>query len=138
MMGALKEWLEGFVGAGGAFISSLCCVLPVAIVLLGLGSGAFMATTMKYTAIFIPLGVLSVSAGFYLHVRERRRCASEGCRMPGRGGRLALLSASAVVVGVALFLSFFPGLSYDLLTWATTWRGQSPPQTMDMPMGSTR
>ena len=38
-------------------MSSLCCVLPLAIVLLGLGSGAFMATTMKYTAIFVPIGV---------------------------------------------------------------------------------
>ena len=55
-------------------VSSLCCVLPVAIVLLGLGSGAFMATTMKYTAVFVPIGIISVSAGFYLHIREKRRC----------------------------------------------------------------
>lgn len=40
------------VGAGvaawiGAILSSLCCLLPLAVILLGLGSGAFMAVTMQ-------------------------------------------------------------------------------------------
>jgi hypothetical protein len=32
----------------GAVLSSLCCLLPLAVILLGLGSGAFMAVTMQY------------------------------------------------------------------------------------------
>ncbi len=91
-MARLRGLLEGFIGAAGALLSSLCCVLPVTIVLLGLGSGAFMATTMKYTPVLVPIGVLSVSAGFYLHFRERRRCAREGCRMAGGAWNLALLT----------------------------------------------
>lgn len=43
----------GSVGAGiaawvGAGLSSLCCLLPLSIIVLGLGSGAFMAVTMQY------------------------------------------------------------------------------------------
>jgi hypothetical protein len=30
----------------GAVLSSLCCLLPLAVIALGLGSGAFMAVTM--------------------------------------------------------------------------------------------
>ncbi len=77
----------GSVGAGlaawaGAALSSLCCLLPLAVIVLGLGSGAFMAVTMQYRWILIPAGVLGVTTGFVLYVRERRR---EGDAMRGRG-----------------------------------------------------
>ncbi len=135
-MEKLRGFLGGLIGAGGALVSSLCCVLPVAIVLLGLGSGAFMAKTMKYTPIFVPLGVLSVVAGFYLHFRERRRCAREGCRMGGSAVTLALLTLSALVVALAVFFTAFPGYSSDLLMRATSKQGAGTPHTMDMPTGS--
>ncbi len=130
--------LGGIVSAGGAIISSLCCVLPLAIVLLGLGSGAFMATTMQYSRIFVPIGIVSVGAGFYLHFREKRRCTREGCAMAGGAWNLALLTLSAVVVATAIFFTMFPATSADLLMWATSKQGGEASQTMDMPMGSTR
>lgn len=128
----------GIISAGGASVSSLCCVLPLAIVLLGLGSGAFMATMMKYTAIFVPIGVISVTAGFYLHFRERRRCATEGCSMAGALWNLALVTVSAAVVAATLFFALFPGTSSDLLTWATAQHGAGAPHETDVPTGSTR
>jgi len=45
---------SGMVSLASAFVASLCCVLPLAVVLLGVGSGAFMMTTMKYSNIFLP------------------------------------------------------------------------------------
>jgi hypothetical protein len=119
-------------------VSSLCCVLPLAIVLLGLGSGAFMATTMQYTSVFVPVGVISVSTGFYLHLRERGRCARAGCSMAGCKLNLFLLSVSALVVALALFFTLFPALSGDLLLWATTGRNSGPVESMGMPTGVTR
>lgn len=58
----------GTIGAGlvvwsGAVPSSLCCVLPLTVIVLGLGSGAFMAVTMRYRWLLIPAGVLGVAAG---------------------------------------------------------------------------
>src|SRR2546425_5801540 len=55
----------GSVGAGvaawfGAALSSLCCLLPLAVIVLGLGSGAFMAVTMQYRWILIPAGAIGV------------------------------------------------------------------------------
>ena len=38
-----------------SFGSTLCCVLPMTIVLLGLGSGGFMMLTMQYRVILYPL-----------------------------------------------------------------------------------
>ena len=137
-MARLRGVLAGLMSASGAFVSSLCCVLPVAIVLLGLGSGAFMATTMKYTPILVPIGVGSVTAGFWLHLRDRRRCAREGCRMAGGVLNLALLMLSAMVVATAVFFTAFPGASSDLLMWATATHGKDASHTMGTPMGSPR
>jgi uncharacterized RDD family membrane protein YckC len=66
-----------------AFAAALCCVLPLAVIVLGLGSGAFMATTMRYQRILLPLGILGVSAGYLLYFRERQRCQSLACTMAG-------------------------------------------------------
>ena len=137
-MGRLRGVLGGIIGAGGAVVSSLCCVLPLAIVLLGLGSGAFMATTMKYTPVFIPIGIASVAAGFCLYFRERRRCAAERCKMIGGTFNLALLTLSALAVGAAVFFTLFPQLSSDFLVWTTSGPAKATPHSMDMSTGSPR
>ncbi len=138
MMATLQRFLGGIMSASGGVVASLCCVLPLAVVLLGLGSGAFMATTMKYTPIFVPFGVMSVSAGFYLYFSEQRRCAREGCRMVGRAWNLAVLGVSALLVAAAVFFSFAPRLASDLLMWATADQSTPAPPPMDMPIGPTR
>ena len=104
--------LAAWVGAG---LSSLCCLLPLAIITLGLGSGAFMAVTMKYRWILIPAGVLGVTMGFILYVRERRRCDAAACRMAGSRVTLGLLVIASLVVTASIALDRFPEFTADLL-----------------------
>jgi hypothetical protein len=104
----------------GAVLSSLCCLLPLVVILLGIGSGAFMAVTMQYRWLLIPAGVLGVATGFALYFRERRRCEVLACRMAGSRVTLALLIAAAVVVTSAILLDRFPELTSELLTQMTT------------------
>jgi len=108
----------GIAGAGGAVLASLCCLLPLTVVVLGLGSGAFMATTMAYRWLLIPAGVLGVGLGFILHARERRRCGTLGCRVTGARLTLAVLIAASIVVSTAIVLDQFPEMTSDLLTRA--------------------
>lgn len=115
-----ERWL-GVVGAGavawiGAALSSLCCLLPLAIIVFGLGSGAFMAVTMKYRWLLVPAGVVGVTTGFVLYVRERRRCDAAACRMAGSRLTLALLIMASLVVTASIALDRFPELTADLLT----------------------
>ena len=110
----------GSVGAGlaawaGALLSSLCCLLPLVVIVLGLGSGAFMAVTMQYRWILIPVGALGVGTGFVLYVRERRRCSALACRMAGSRVTLALLIVASVVVATSIVLDRFPEMTSDLL-----------------------
>jgi len=112
------------IGAGlaawtGAILSSLCCLLPLAVIVLGLGSGAFMAVTMRYRWILIPLGVVGVVTGFVLYFRERRRCDAMACRMAGSRITLALLMAAGVVVTTSIVLDRFPEMTSDLLARLT-------------------
>ena len=110
----------GSVGAGvaawlGVALSSLCCLLPLGVIVLGLGSGTFMAVTMQYRWILIPAGVLGVVTGFVLYVRERRRCKALACRMAGGRVTLALLILASVVVAASITLDRFPEFTSDLL-----------------------
>ena len=110
----------GSLGAGmaawaGALLSSLCCLLPLTVIALGLGSGAFMAVTMQYRWILIPTGIFGVAAGFALYVRERRRCEALACRMTGGRATLVLLVLASLVVVTAIVLDRFPEATSDLL-----------------------
>ncbi len=97
----------GVIGMSAAIVASLCCLLPLIVVLLGFGSGAFMMVTMQYRALFLPMGVLGVSLGYYLYFQKRRRCASAGCTFVGGTFNLVLLSLATVMVALALGLDFF-------------------------------
>jgi len=110
----------GTIGASlvawsGAVLSSLCCLLPLGVIVLGLGSGAFMAVTMRYRWLLIPAGVLGVAAGFVLYARERRRCDALGCRMAGSRVTLAVLLLASVIVAASIVLDRFPDLTSDVL-----------------------
>ena len=120
----------GSVSAGvtawvGAVLSSLCCLLPLAVIVLGLGSGAFMAVTMRYRWLLIPAGIIGVTTGFVLYFRERRRCAALACRMAGRRSTLALLVVASLVVGTSIALDRFPELTADLLARALNSDGHT-------------
>jgi len=114
-LGAVKA---GLVSFSSALIASLCCLLPLAVVVLGLGSGAFMMVTMRYRNIFIPVGVVGVGIGYYLYFKEKRRCSSIGCSFVGRKINLALLVLATAIVAGVLLLNFFPGLTSDYLQMA--------------------
>ena len=117
------------IGAGvvawvGAVLSSLCCLLPLAVIALGMGSGAFMAVTMQYRWLLIPAGIAGVLTGVVLYVRERRRCDALACRMAGSRITLAGLVLAALVVTTSIVLDQFPEMTSDLLASIADGGGQ--------------
>ena len=108
----IRELKPALVSLMAAFAASLCCLLPLAVIVLGLGSGAFMATTMRYQRILLPLGILGVMAGYVLYVGERRRCQVLVCTMAGsRVNLVALGVATAVLLGEGGLVAFSEGAS---------------------------
>jgi len=111
----LAALTAGLVAWLGAALASLCCLLPLTVIVLGLGSGAFMATTMQYRWLLVPAGIVGIVAGFALYIRERRRCDALACRMAGSRITLAVLIVASLVVTVAIVLDRFPEFTSDLL-----------------------
>jgi hypothetical protein len=103
------------VSLPSAIVASLCCVLPLAVVMLGLGSGAFMMYTMKYSYIFIPIGIVGVSLGYFFYFREKKKCDALSCRMAAGKFNLVMLIFSTIVVVMAIAFYVFPGLIAPLL-----------------------
>jgi hypothetical protein len=103
------------VSLPSAIVASLCCVLPLVVVLLGLGSGAFMMYTMKYSYIFIPIGVVGVGLGYFFYFREKKKCDALSCRMTAGKFNLIMLIFSTIVVVMAIVFVVFPGVVAQLL-----------------------
>lgn len=103
----LENLSPGLLGLGTAFGASVCCVLPMTVVLLGLGSGAFMMVTMQYRPILYPLGLLGLVMAYWLFFRRKRVCDAQACRMPGKHWNLAALSVSTVLMGIVTYVDFF-------------------------------
>ena len=116
----------GLIAWVGAALASLCCLLPLTVIVLGLGSGAFMATTMQYRWLLVPAGVIAIVGGFVLYVRERRRCSALACRMTGSHVTLALLIVATLVVATAVVLDRFPEFTSEVLAHVTS--GDAPHQ----------
>ena len=106
---------SGMVSLASAFVASLCCVLPLAVVLLGIGSGAFMMTTMKYSNIFIPIGVIGVGLGYFLYFRQKKKSAACGCPMPAGKLNLTILIFATIVVVLSVVFNVFPEFIAPLL-----------------------
>ncbi|MCI0371256.1 MAG: hypothetical protein L0214_07710 [candidate division NC10 bacterium] len=126
----------GIVSNLAATISSVCCLLPLLVVVLGLGTGAFMVTTMQYSPILIPIGIAGVALGYALYFRERRRCERLACRMAAGRLNLALLITSTVVLVAATALTAFPGYTASLIArygGADVMPGMAPQETAAPP-----
>ncbi len=106
----------GAVALVGAALASLCCLLPLTVIVPGLGSGAFMATTMQYRWLLVPAGIVGIVAGFVLYIWERHRCNALTCRLAGSRITLALLIVASLVVTAAVALDRYPEFTSDLLT----------------------
>ncbi|WP_200911492.1 mercuric transporter MerT family protein [Sphingomonas sp. Leaf33] len=102
-------------GIAGALLASSCCVLPLALVLLGV-SGAWIGqlTALEpYTPVFAVLTLGLIAGGLWHAYRQPIECADGTCADPRRrtATRIALWVGAALVV-VALTTRWWAPLFY--------------------------
>lgn len=86
------------VGILSAIVASICCVGPLLLILLGLGSlglGAFFGT---YHWLFIGAGLTILVFAWTLYFREKRRCEAEQCEMRNKKVTQTTLTAATLAV----------------------------------------
>ncbi len=87
-------------GILSAVLGSICCVGPLVLIALGLGTGA--AVIGRYHWLFIAAAIAVLAWAWAKHIRERNRCACEHRVMDGRRiSFFTLLLASAIVLSFA-------------------------------------
>jgi mercuric ion transport protein len=98
-----------FVAAGAvlaAFGASLCCILPVAVAVLGVGSAALGAKLEPLRPWLAGLTVLLLGFAFYRAYRPVECAPDEACAVPASRRRTRLVLW--LVTAVALALMAFP------------------------------
>jgi len=109
------------LGILSAVIASVCCVGPLVLVLLGLGSLGLGAVLGRYHWWFILAAIALLAIAWRSYPKEAGRCRTARCEMAGgKTTRTALLLASVVVAA-------FVGL--NLYTYASQYRSSSAPST---------
>jgi len=95
------------IGIFSAMLASVCCLGPVLLVLLGLGSLGFGALIGRYHWWFIGAAIALLAYAWRSYLKEARQCKTASCEMArGRTTRTVLLLASVVVavfVGLNLY-----------------------------------
>lgn len=112
--------LAAVVAAG---LASICCVGPLLIALVGIGSASFTASVDPYRPylIAVTLGLLAV--GFYMIYRPRRAGAADPCgdhcERPRfrRISRISLWAATALIVLLLTFPYYEKLIEPYLVKW---------------------
>lgn len=90
------------LGVLSALFASVCCVTPLILVLLGLGSLGIGAALGRFHWWFLGAALVFLTVAWRRYFQERRRCTTEQCEMAsGTPIRWTLLVASIVVAAFA-------------------------------------
>ncbi len=109
------EVQTGLGAALSAIIALLCCVSPIILAMLGLGSAVAAATLMRFQWVFVAVAAVVVLISFSSYRRKKRPCAREG-RVRGAGWLVAfMLYFSALLVAVLGLGLIFPDMTYIVL-----------------------
>ncbi len=107
--------LPGAAGVVAAVLAASCCLLPLALMAMGIAGAGLMMTMMRYEWLTLPLGVSGLAGAYVFYFREQRRCDTAGCRLVGERATKIMLGVATAVVSVALLLKLFPSWTADIL-----------------------
>ena len=102
----VSESAGGWFGVGAVFAAigaSICCVVPVVVALVGVGSAAFSVHFEPFRPYFIGATVLFLGFAFYRAYRSQPDCEpGESCAIPANRRRQRLLLWIITLLTVAL------------------------------------
>lgn len=103
----MKNKLVAIAAVVTAALASVCCIGPLVLAALGLGSLGAAAGLTRYRPLFLVLTAIILAVGFYLAYRKRSvACADGTCEY--RSGSRAMKAGLWVVTVAAAALATFP------------------------------
>ena len=107
--------LPAVTSVTAAVLAASCCLVPLALIAVGVTGAGLMMTMMRYEWLTLPLGVGGLTGAFVVYARQRRQCATEGCQFVGERFNQVSLALATLVVGAALLLRLMPAWTSNLL-----------------------
>lgn len=95
------------LGILSALIASACCVGPLLLILLGLGSLGIGAAIGKYHWYFILAAFALIGFAWRSYLKEKKTCNLKGCQMENKRITLIILILSTFIVVIFVGLNFY-------------------------------
>lgn len=99
------------IGVLSAIVASICCIGPLILITLGLGSLGLGAVISKYHGLFLTASILLILFSWIKYFNEKKSCNIKKCQMENKKVTLIVLTISTTIV------LFFVGL--NLYTYAS-------------------
>lgn len=93
------------LGIFSAIFASICCVGPLVLILLGLGTLGIGAIIGRYHWWFVGGGIFLISIAWGYYFKEKKTCNLRGCQMQNK--RVTLIT----LIMATLIVTFFMGLN---------------------------
>jgi mercuric ion transport protein len=88
-------------------IASICCVGPLLLILLGLGSLGIGAVIGKYHWYFIAAALLLLTFTWGSYLQEKKTCGLKVCKMENKKVTLLTLIISTLIVAIFAALNIY-------------------------------
>ena len=95
------------LGIFSALVASVCCVTPLLLVLLGLGSLGIGAALGRFHWWFLLAAVALLTYGWRVYGKEQGRCRAAHCEIPQGGTTRMVLTAASVIVAAFVGLNLY-------------------------------
>ena len=99
-----------YAGGIAGFIASLCCVGPIILVLLGVGSVSTALSLGKFTWLFTTIALLFFGVAIFLYLKKKKCCNIKGIKQQWK-----IMLVSFLVLVIFLII-----LKYWLAPWLAT------------------
>lgn len=87
---------------------SLCCIVPLILLGVGLGGTMLPMFFVSYKVPFLTVAVTALGLAWILYLRDKKRCLAEGCSLIGSRVRLWMLGGNTLAVVVFILISLTP------------------------------
>lgn len=98
---------SGKLGILSALVASICCLGPVLLIFLGLGSLGIGAAIGKYHWYFITGAVVLLVFSWRDYLKDKKTCALEGCRVENKKITMSILLTATLVVAIFAGLNLY-------------------------------
>lgn len=95
------------IGIFASIFASICCIVPLVLILLGLGTLGIGAIIGKYHRHFLGVGVLLILVAWWYYFKEKMSCKLKGCQMENKTKTLVILIIATLIIAFFVALNLY-------------------------------